>query len=158
MPTFDKSHIRDANPYSGPIDPPPYQRSPSPEMPVSSPRGNSAYQEALSNFSHSRYSSTDRDSVPKYEHLDSVPSPNITIESGNMRFLIPPRQHPFTPTETTPTSSRVLHKASSRVTFDLSPRDLESPPESCRDYFYGATYEEDPSGPSANVNGPPGKS
>ncbi|KAK3351029.1 hypothetical protein B0H65DRAFT_518902 [Neurospora tetraspora] len=150
MPTFEKSHIRDANPYFGPIDPPPYQRAPSPEMSISSPRGNSAYQEALSNFSHSRYSSTDRDSIPKYEHLDSVPSPNITIKSGNMRFLIPPRQHPFTPTDTTPTSSRVPRKASSRVTFDPSPHDLESPPESCRDYFYGATYEEEPPSPSYN--------
>lgn len=175
MPTFDKSQIRDANPYSGPIDPPPYQRVPSPEIPISRPRGDSASQGALSNFSHSRYSS-DRDSIPKYEHLDSVPSPNITIKSGNMRFLIPPRQcmtksysisqtlltfhdaDVFTSTDATPTSPEAQRKTSSRVAFAPSPQDRDSPPESCRDYFYGATYEEEPAGPSANIAGTPGKS
>ncbi|EAA32385.3 hypothetical protein GE21DRAFT_7434 [Neurospora crassa] len=151
MPTFQKNRVRDANPYSGSIDPPPYQRALSSELSLPSFRGNNTYQEALSNILHSRYSSTDRNSIPKYEHLDSVPSPNITIKSGNMRFMIPPRKHPFTPTDTTPTSSRVPRNASSRVTFDSSSHDLDSPLESGRDYFCGATYEEEPSGPSYNL-------
>ncbi|KAK3403473.1 hypothetical protein B0T20DRAFT_450332 [Sordaria brevicollis] len=145
MPTFDKDQIRDANPYSGPIDPPPYQRVRSPEIPISRPGGDSASQEAPSSFSHSRYSSY-RDSIPKYEHLDSLPSPNITIKSGNTRFLIPPRQYAFTSTDATPASPGIRRKTSSRVAFAPSPQDCDSPPKSCHDYFYGATYEEQPTG------------